>query len=267
MHTETSDRTEMPRSSNRPPLLSVRGLDFWYGETKALHSVELDIYPGEVIAFMGPSGCGKTTLLKLFNRMQDETPGARHEGRITLDGEDIHGSEIDPPLLRRRFGWVAQKPNPFADSVWENVAYGARLHGLYEGAALDAHVRRCLERAHLWDEVKDRLGDSGLDLSGGQQQRLCIARALSTDPEVLLMDEPCSSIDPIATAGIEALIREIGETLSVVIITHNLFQARRIADRVAFFKLGRLLEVGPTARVFDAPQHAETKAYLAGAFG
>ncbi|MEL6576934.1 MAG: phosphate ABC transporter ATP-binding protein [Pseudomonadota bacterium] len=267
MHAEISASTQKPPASNRPPLLSVRDVDFWYGEKQALEAVDLDIYPGEVIAFMGPSGCGKTTLLKLFNRMQDDVPGARHSGRITLDGDDIHGAEIDPPLLRRRFGWVAQKPNPFVDSVWENVAYGPRLHGLYEGAALDDHIRRCLARAHLWDEVKDRLGDSGLELSGGQQQRLCIARALSTDPDVLLMDEPCSSIDPIATAGIEALIREIGKTLSVVIITHNLFQARRIADRVAFFKLGRLLEVGPTDRVFDAPQHAETKAYLAGAFG
>ncbi|MEO0821038.1 MAG: phosphate ABC transporter ATP-binding protein [Pseudomonadota bacterium] len=254
-------------AGNRPPLISVRAVNFWYGAKPALMDVDLDIHPGEVIAFMGPSGCGKTTLLKLLNRMHDDTPGARMTGSITLDGADIYAPEIDPPVLRKRFGWVAQKPNPFADSVRENIAYGARLHGLYEGRDLDAHVERCLTRAALWDEVRDRLGESGLDLSGGQQQRLCIARALSTEPDAMLMDEPCSSIDPIATAGIEALIRELARSLAIVIITHNMEQARRIADRVAFFKLGRLLEVGPAREVFDNPQHPETRAYLAGAFG
>jgi len=257
-----------PPMRNVEPILTVRGVDFWYGDTKALHAIELDIYPREVVAFMGPSGCGKTTLLKCFNRMQDTIRDARLAGQIRLDGEDIMGPDVDPPMLRRRFGWVAQQPNPFPMSVFENIAYGPRLHGLLESdTALESHVHRCLERADLWEEVEERLGDDATGLSGGQQQRLCIARALSVMPEIMLMDEPCSAIDPIATAHIERLIRQIAEDLSVVIITHNLEQARRIADRVAFFKLGRLYEVGPTEEVFTNPRHPETKAYLEGLFG
>ncbi|MEL6264893.1 MAG: phosphate ABC transporter ATP-binding protein [Pseudomonadota bacterium] len=256
-----------PPRSNAEPLLTVEGVDFWYGARQALFGVDLEIFPREVIAFMGPSGCGKTTLLKCFNRMHDDIAGMRIAGRIALGAEDIYGAEIDPPLLRRRFGWVAQAPDPFADSVRENVAYGPRLHGLVEEDEMDAHVRHCLEEAGLWDEVADRLDEDARSLSGGQQQRLCIARALSNRPEVLLMDEPCSAIDPIAAARVEGLIRRLAEERAVVIITHNMGQARRLAHRVAFFKLGRLLEVGPAERVFEAPQHPDTRAYLAGRFG
>ncbi len=256
-----------PSGRNEAPVLTVEGVHFWYGEAKALHDVSLEIYPREVIAFMGPSGCGKTTLLKCLNRMQDSVRDARLEGAIRLRGEDLYAPEVDPPMVRRRFGWVAQQPNPFPSSVYENVAYGPRLHGLVEDDAMDAHVRRCLARADLWEEVADRLGDEGVSLSGGQQQRLCIARALSVEPEMLLMDEPCSAIDPIATAHIERLIRELAEEVPVVIITHNLEQARRISDRVAFFKMGRLCEIGPSAKVFEDPDHPETRGYLAGKFG
>ncbi|MEM6422879.1 MAG: phosphate ABC transporter ATP-binding protein, partial [Pseudomonadota bacterium] len=260
-------RVVHPARSNAEPVLTVKDVDFWYGDRRALWGVDLDIYPGEVVAFMGPSGCGKTTLLKCFNRMQDDIPGARMTGEIRLKGEDIADPALDVPLLRRRFGWVAQAPNPFADTVYENVAYGPRLHGLVEDVGMDAHVRHCLEEAGLWEEVAERLDEQGTDLSGGQQQRLCIARALSVMPDVMLMDEPCSAIDPIATAHIERLIRRIAEARAVVIITHNMTQARRIADRVAFFKMGVLVEVGPTDTVFERPQHPETQAYLSGAFG
>ena len=250
------------------PLMRVEHVDFWYGDTKALHDVSLDIGHRECVVFMGPSGCGKTTLLKCLNRMQEEERDVRLAGRILLDGTDIMHPDIDPPMLRRNFGWVAQKPDPFPDSVHENVAYGARIHGLVEdGAPLDAHVRTCLERAGLWDEVADRLDEPGTELSGGQQQRLCIARALSTMPRVLLMDEPCSAIDPIAAGRVEALIAALKRELTVVLITHSLAQARRLADRVAFFKLGRVLEVGPSPQIFEAPSHPETAAYLQGVFG
>ncbi len=256
-----------PTGRNEAPILTVEQVSFWYGDAKALTDVSLEIYPREVIAFMGPSGCGKTTLLKCFNRMQDSVREARLTGQIRLHGEDLYAPEIDPPMIRRRFGWVAQQPNPFPSSVYENVAYGPRLHGLVEDGAMDAHIRRCLERADLWEEVADRLEDPGVSLSGGQQQRLCIARALSVMPEILLMDEPCSAIDPIATAHIEQLIRDLTEEVPVVIITHNLEQAKRIADRVAFFKMGRLCEIGPSAKVFSDPDHPETQGYLAGKFG
>lgn len=250
------------------PLLTVENVNFWYGSKQALHDVSMEVYRGEIVAFMGPSGCGKSTLLKLFNRMHDEIPGTRMTGRIVFDGQDIDDPELDPVLLRRRFGWVAQVPNPFTRTVYENVAYGARLHGLVDsGPEMDAHVWDCLQRAHLWDEVADRLEDPGTDLSGGQQQRLCIARALSIMPEILLMDEPCSSIDPIGSAAIERLILELKVTVPVVIITHNLEQARRLADRVAFFNMGELVEYGPARDVFDTPRHKMTQRFLAGAFG
>jgi len=268
MATMLKEMKTRPARSNAAPILTVTDVDFFYGDTQALYGVTLDIYPGEVIAFMGPSGCGKTTLLKCFNRMQDTIRDARLTGRISLDGQDIMDPDLDPPLLRRRFGWVAQQPNPFPTSIYENIAYAARIHSLTEGRAeMDAHVEGCLRRANLWDEVKDRLEEPGTDLSGGQQQRLCIARALSVRPQILLMDEPCSAIDPIATAAVEDLILELAKDLSVVIITHNLEQAARVSDRVAFFKLGYLLEVGPTEEVFADPWHPETRAYLAGEFG
>ncbi|MGF1500597.1 MAG: phosphate ABC transporter ATP-binding protein [Paracoccaceae bacterium] len=257
-----------PTAHTRAPILTARDVDFFYGEHQALFGVDLEIYPNEVIAFMGPSGCGKTTLLKCFNRMQDTIRDARMTGEIALLGQNIMDPDIDPPVLRRRYGWVAQAPNPFPMSIYENVAYGPRLHGLVEdGAEMDAHVRDCLTRADLWEEVEERLEDDGTALSGGQQQRLCIARALSVQPEMLLMDEPCSAIDPIATAHIEELIAALRARLSIVIITHNLTQARRVADRVAFFKMGRLVEVGPTDALFAGPRHPDTADYLEGRIG
>jgi phosphate transport system ATP-binding protein len=265
-----ADTVSHPTGRNSDPLISVRSLNLWYdSETHALKDVTFDLYPGEVLAFIGPSGCGKSTMLKALNRMHDMTPGVRHTGTITLDGGDIHAAEVDPPLLRRRFGWVAQKPNPFPSSIWTNVSYGPRIHGLMrDRAELEAHVEACLRKAQLWDEVKDRLHtDSGLDLSGGQQQRLCIARALSTQPDVLLMDEPTGSIDPIATAKVEELVGTLKGDKAIVIVTHSMMQARRVADRVAYFHLGRLLEIGPTETMFTAPQTPEAKAFIEGKFG
>jgi phosphate transport system ATP-binding protein len=254
---------------NSPPRMTVRGLSLFYGATAALKSVDLDLYPQEILAFIGPSGCGKSTMLKCLNRMHDGQRDVRIEGAILLDGRDAYGPDIDPPVYRRHFGWVAQKPNPFPWSVFENVAYGARLHGLmHDRAELAGHVESCLRRAHLWDEVKDDLhGRQATDLSGGQQQRLCIARALSTRPDILLMDEPTGSIDPIATARVEDLMCELREDLSVVIITHSMMQARRIADRVAVFHLGELVECGPTAQVFEHPRDPRTRAFIAGKMG
>ncbi|AHM04778.1 Phosphate transport ATP-binding protein PstB [Roseibacterium elongatum DSM 19469] len=231
-----------PSGRNMDPLIEVRGLNLWYdrGAPPALSQIDLDLYPGEALAFIGPSGCGKSTMLKCFNRMHDITPGVKIEGRITLEGEDIHDAQVDPPLLRRRFGWVAQKPNPFPSTIWHNVTYGPQLHGLMRDRdELEAHVEDCLRRAHLWDEVKDHLHEmKGTDLSGGQQQRLCIARALSTKPDVLLMDEPTGSIDPIATKSVEDLVLELKLDKAIVIVTHSMMQARRVADRVAYFHRG-----------------------------
>lgn len=259
--------TKTDLRSNKP-IITVENVDFWYGQKQALKSINMEVFPREVLAFMGPSGCGKSTLLKLLNRMQDEVPGARMTGRITLDGEDIHDPRHDPVMIRRRFGWVAQSPNPFPKTVRENIAYGPRIHALVaDGPDMDAHVENCLRRAMLWDEMKNRLDEPGTQLSGGQQQRLCIARALSINPDVLLMDEPCSAIDPIASAAIEALIHELRKTVSIIIITHNLQQAQRLADRVAFFHLGDLVEYGTADRVFGAPTHLITKSYLDGVFG
>ncbi len=254
---------------NAPPLLSVRDLNLWYGDKQALSDVTFDLYPGEILAFIGPSGCGKTTALKCLNRMHEGTRGLRMTGEIVMDGVNIHDRHIDPPVHRRRFGWVAQKPNPFPMSVYDNVAYGPRIHGLVASRAeLDAHVEDCLRRADLWDEVKDVLhSKEGLELSGGQQQRLCIARALSTRPEVLLMDEPTGSIDPIATARVEELMMALRGSLSTVVITHSMMEARRVADRVAYFHLGRLLEIGPTAVLFAGARTAEARNFIAGKFG
>lgn len=250
------------------PKIEVRDLDFWYGETHALKSVNLQVFDRQALAFIGPSGCGKSTLLKCFNRMHDYTRGAHHTGDILLEGREIHTEDIDPPLLRRRFGWVAQKPNPFPKSIYENVAYGARIHGRTGNRAeLDERVESCLRQAGLWDEVKDRLSEPGTDLSGGQQQRLCIARALSTDPDILLMDEPCSAIDPIATQKVEDLIMDLKTRYCVVIVTHNMEQARRIADRVAFFRLGEMLEAAPTKALFDHPETDWCREYLSGTYG
>ncbi|MBY8975349.1 phosphate ABC transporter ATP-binding protein [Rhodobacteraceae bacterium NNCM2] len=263
--------SQIQRSNNIPnnaPVLTVEDVNFWYGEKQALFDVNLEVFPREIIAFMGPSGCGKSTLLKMFNRMHDQIPDAQMTGSVLFDGGDINDPGLDPVLLRRRFGWVAQAPNPFPKSVWENVAYGPRLHGLCDTEAeLDAHIRDCLARADLLEELEGRLHEPGTQLSGGQQQRLCIARALSIKPDVLLMDEPCSAIDPIATAHVEKLILEMKKDIAIVIITHNLEQAGRLADRVAFFHMGRLVEVGPTEAMFNHPAEDETARYLSGTFG
>ena len=258
-----------PSGRNADPLMQVTDLNLWYDDTHALKDVSFDLYEREVLAFIGPSGCGKSTALKSLNRMHDGTQGVRMTGTITMSGGDIHNRRVDPPQHRRRFGWVAQKPNPFARSIFENVAYGARIHGLTRTRAeLANHVESCLRRAHLWDEVKDDLHTKdGIDLSGGQQQRLCIARALGTDPEVLLMDEPTGSIDPIATAKVEELVMDLRGDHAIVIVTHSMMEAKRIADRVAFFHLGRLLELGPTEDVFGEAKTAEAARFIAGKFG
>jgi phosphate transport system ATP-binding protein len=248
--------------------MEVRDLNFWYGEKQALRDINLRIHEKEVTALIGPSGCGKTTLLRCLNRSNDIIPGARLEGLVTLDGQDIHAPDVDPPRIRRRIGWIAQKPNPFPFSIFYNVAYGPRLHNLIYGRKETRElVERMLRMAALWDEVKDRLNEPGTDLSGGQQQRLCIARALSTSPEVLLMDEPASALDPHATAELENLIDQLRKSVSIVIITHNMQQAARVAQRVAFFHLGRLIEQGDAEQIFIRPRNEMTQAYITGRFG
>lgn len=248
--------------------IEVRNVDFWYGEKHALKDVSLQIYDREVAALIGPSGCGKTTLLRCLNRSNDIVPGARMTGSILLDGEDINRPDLDPPLVRRRFGWVAQKPNPFPFSVYANVAYGPQIHGLVTSRSeTDALVEDCLRRTGLWSEVKDRLREPGTDLSGGQQQRLCVARAIAYGPEVILMDEPASALDPIATAKLEQLIDELRDRYTIVIITHNMQQAARVAQRVAVFHLGRLVEQGEASEVLVSPKHEITQAYITGRFG
>ena len=248
--------------------IEVRNVNFWYGAKQALRDVSVKIHHHEVTAFIGPSGCGKTTLLRCLNRSHDIVPGTRMTGQVLLDGEDINSPALDPPILRRRFGWVAQKPNPFPFSVYYNVAYGPRLHGLVSTKAqTDALVEDRLRRVGLWDEIKDRLDEPGIDLSGGQQQRLCVARAIAYDPEVILMDEPASALDPTATAKLEQLIDELREHFTIVIITHNMQQAARVSQRVAMFHLGRLVEQGDASDIFVRPQHEITQAYISGMFG
>jgi len=248
--------------------VQVQDVSFWYGPKQALKDISIDIYDREVTAFIGPSGCGKTTLLRCINRSNDEVPGARMTGRILLAGGDINAPGLDPPLMRRRFGWVAQKPNPFPWSVYTNIAYGPRIHGLVQTRQeTDALVETCLRRVGLWDEVKDRLDEAGTDLSGGQQQRLCVARAIATNPEVILMDEPASALDPLATAKLEDLIDELRKAYAIVIITHNMQQAARVSQRVAVFHLGSLIEQGDASQIFISPQHPTTQAYLSGLFG
>lgn len=259
-----------PSGRNVDPLIKVSDLNLWYEEgNHALIDVSFDLFPSEILAFIGPSGCGKSTALKTLNRMHDNTRGVRIEGLITMDGQDIYDPDIDPPLLRKRFGWVAQKPNPFTSSIYDNVAYGARIHGLKNSQSkLDDHVEYCLRRAGLWDEVKDALHEqAGTDLSGGQQQRLCIARALATEPDVLLLDEPTGSIDPIATAKVEELMLNLKADHSIVVVTHSMMEARRVADRVAYFHLGRLLELGPTKTVFEHAQNEHARAFIHGKLG
>jgi phosphate transport system ATP-binding protein len=240
----------------------------FYGEKEALHGVSLDILANEVIAFIGPSGCGKSTFLRCMNRMNDTVSGARVTGSITIDGKDIYDPKLDVVLLRAQVGMVFQKPNPFPKSIFENVAYGPRLHGMTRSKAdLDQIVESSLRRAGLWDEVKDRLDAPGTGLSGGQQQRLCIARAIAVSPAIILMDEPCSALDPIATGIVEDLITELKRNYTIVIVTHNMQQAGRVADRTAFFHLGKLIEVGQTAQIFMNPKEKRTEDYVTGRYG
>jgi phosphate transport system ATP-binding protein len=248
--------------------MRARGVDVFYGDHQAVHGVDLDILEDEVTALIGPSGCGKSTILRCFNRMNDTIAGCRVGGRIELDGEDIHAEQMDVVHLRARVGMVFQKPNPFPKSVYDNVAYGPRIHGLARRRAeFDEIVERSLTRAGLWDEVKDRLDEPGTALSGGQQQRLCIARAIAVDPEVILMDEPCSALDPIATARIEELIYELRGRYAIAIVTHNMQQAARVSQRTAFFHLGELIEYGPTDRIFTNPREQRTSDYITGRYG
>jgi phosphate transport system ATP-binding protein len=248
--------------------MTARGVDVFYGDKQALKNVGIDIHEDKVTAFIGPSGCGKSTFLRCLNRMNDTIPSARVTGDIRLDGEDIHGAAMDVVQLRARVGMVFQKPNPFPKSIYENVAYGPRIHGLAAGKAeLDAIVEQSLKRAGLWDEVKDRLEESGTALSGGQQQRLCIARAIAVDPEVILMDEPCSALDPIATARIEELIHELRGRYAIAIVTHNMQQAARVSQRTAFFHLGELIEYGRTKDIFTNPRVQRTQDYITGRYG
>jgi phosphate transport system ATP-binding protein len=247
--------------------IEARAVDFFYGTTQALHGVSLAAAVCQVTALIGPSGCGKSTFLRLINRMNDLIPGTRLQGEILLDGDDIYDPRVDVVDLRRRVGMVFQRSNPFPKSIYENVAYGPRVHGVREKATLDDIVESTLRRAALWDEVKDRLGSSALSLSGGQQQRLCIARALAVEPEVLLMDEPASALDPLATAKIEELIHELKESYTIIIVTHNMQQAARVSDTTAYFYLGRLIEFGATAKIFTNPSRQETEDYITGRFG
>ncbi|HIU17030.1 MAG TPA: phosphate ABC transporter ATP-binding protein [Candidatus Avidesulfovibrio excrementigallinarum] len=246
--------------------LSIRNLDLYYGAFHALKNINLDVPAGEITAFIGPSGCGKSTLLKSLNRMNDLIEGCRITGNVFLDGEDIFAN-MDVNVLRRRVGMVFQKPNPFPMSVYDNVAYGPRTHGVRGKAKLDDLVERSLRGAAIWDELKDRLNKSALGLSGGQQQRLCIARALAVEPEVLLMDEPTSALDPISTSRIEELALELKERYTIVIVTHNMQQAARISDRTAFFLLGEIVETGLTSELFATPRDKRTEDYITGRFG
>jgi phosphate transport system ATP-binding protein len=250
-----------------PDKLAVEGVNFWYGEKQALFDITLAIPDRSVAAFIGPSGCGKSTLLRLLNRMNDLIDGARHTGRVLLDRADVYAPGMNPVDLRRRVGMVFQKSNPFPKSIFENVAYGPRVAGVRDRRRLDYLVGRCLKQAALWEEVKDRLHASALELSGGQQQRLCIARALATDPEVLLMDEPASALDPKSTQAIEDLIAQLKRDYTIVIVTHNMQQAARVSDATAFFFEGKLIEAGPTRQLFTHPQQKQTQDYITGRFG
>jgi phosphate transport system ATP-binding protein len=250
------------------PVMSARNVDVFYGDNHAIQRVNLDIGWNEVVALIGPSGCGKSTFLRCLNRMNDTIESARITGEITLDGEDIYARQMDVVMLRARVGMVFQKPNPFPKSVYDNVAYGPRIHGLaINRATLDEIVQTSLERAGLWPEVKDRLEEPGTGLSGGQQQRLCIARTIAVSPEVILMDEPCSALDPIATARIEDLIDELKQNYAIVIVTHSMQQAARVSQRTAYFHLGKLVEVGETDEIFTNPHHKLTEDYITGRFG
>ena len=250
------------------PRLVVEGLNIYYGAVRVVHNVSLAINSRKVTAIIGPSGCGKSTFIRCLNRMHEVTPGGRAEGKVLLDDEDLYGPDVDPVQVRRRIGMVFQKPNPFPTmSIRDNVLAGYKLNGNRNQRDLDEKAEKSLRMAALWEEVKDKLYRPGTDLSGGQQQRLCIARALAVDPEVLLMDEPCSALDPIATAKIEELIHELKETVTIVIVTHNMQQAARVSDFTAFFYLGELIEFGETGKLFTTPEKRQTEDYITGRFG
>lgn len=248
--------------------MSARDVNVFYGDTHAIKNVSLDVMENEVIAFIGPSGCGKSTFLRTLNRMNDTIDICRVKGQVLLDDQDIYDPSLDVVLLRAQVGMVFQKPNPFPKSIFENVAYGPRLHGLATSRSeLDDIVEHSLRKAGLWEEVRDRLHQPGTGLSGGQQQRLCIARTIAVSPDVILMDEPCSALDPIATAKIEELIHELAAQYTIVIVTHSMQQAARVSHRTAYFHLGELIEINPTEKVFTTPDHELTEAYITGRFG
>jgi len=262
--------TSMPSDSPDPtrPLIRISDFDFFYGEKQALFDINMDMLENEVTAFIGPSGCGKSTLLRCINRMNDLVDVARiGRGKIEVNGADIYDESVDTIELRKRVGMVFQKSNPFPKSIYENVIYGLRIQGIKKKSVLDEAVERCLKGAALWEEVKDRLDTSGLSLSGGQQQRLCIARALAVEPDILLMDEPCSALDPVATAKVEELIHSLKNEYTIVIVTHNMQQAARVSDKTAFFYLGKLIEMNKTDEIFMSPKNEQTEAYISGRFG
>ncbi|HOR46256.1 MAG TPA: phosphate ABC transporter ATP-binding protein PstB [Caldisericia bacterium] len=259
---------QTPPQIDEPEIeIDVQNLDFYYGKHQALHDICISIPKGMVTALIGPSGCGKSTFLRTLNRMNDIIGGTRVEGKIVIQSQDIYAPNIDVVMLRKRVGMVFQKPNPFPKSIFENVAYGPRIHGIKNRAQLQEIVERSLVRAAIWDEVKDRLHISGLELSGGQQQRLCIARALAVDPDILLMDEPASALDPRSTQRIEDLIAELRGDYTIVIVTHNMQQAARVSDYTAFFYEGHLIEFGKTERIFTKPNNKQTEDYITGRFG
>jgi phosphate transport system ATP-binding protein len=247
--------------------ISTKDLNLYYGENHALKNISLDLYEKEITAFIGPSGCGKSTFLKTLNRMNDLIESVRIDGKVLLDGEDIYDAQVDTTLLRKKVGMVFQQPNPFPMSIYDNIAYGPRIHGIKNREKLDEIVERSLKGAALWDEVSDRLKKSALGLSGGQQQRLCIARSLAVEPEVLLMDEPTSALDPISTLKIEELATELKKNYTIIIVTHNMQQAARISDKTAFFLLGEAIEYGDTEELFSNPKEKKTEDYITGRFG
>jgi phosphate transport system ATP-binding protein len=273
--TSTNSSNDLPKEqlaplserADAPVVLEVKEMNFFYGQSQALFGINLDVRKGEVVALIGPSGCGKSTLLKAINRIHEVSNEVRVEGEILLEGANIYDSAMDITLLRRRVGMVFQKPNPFPKSIYDNIAYGMNIVGGFTKAKIDETVERCLKQAALWDEVKDRLQKNALGLSGGQQQRLCIARALATEPEVILMDEPCSALDPISTQKIENLIEELKSRYTIIIVTHNMQQAARVSDRTAFMMQGKLIEYDETGVIFTKPSQKLTEDYITGRFG
>ncbi len=262
-------KMETKKKNNKPKIkISVKKLNVFYGSKQALFDVNIDIYPQEVTSFIGPSGCGKSTLLRCFNRMNDLIDSCKVSGIVDIDGKNINNPNIDLVTLRTKIGMVFQKPNPFPKSIYNNVSYGPKIHGLAKNISeMDQIVENSLKAAGLWDEVKDRLNEPGTGISGGQQQRLCIARAIATSPEVILMDEPCSSLDPIATAKIEELIAKLRENYTIIVVTHNMQQAARVSQKTAFFHLGNLVEFGNTETIFTQPNEPKTNDYITGRFG